>query len=235
MVVAEAINPEHLNIEFRRNLVGERWNRWLNLVERLMEVHLNDNDDLFKWRLMTSHNFTVKSMYLDLWNGNTAYLHKYLWKMKVPLKIKIFMWFLHRKEILTKDNLAKRNWQGSKKCCFCDHEETAQHLFIKCHFAKIIWSIIKMAFNIIPPTSISHVFGNWLDGAIKDEKTNIRVVVYVLLYGLYGMFGMILSLTNQFFRHFCKLSLWIPTGSIYGPFSSRRGSVRPWIFGATIW
>jgi hypothetical protein len=47
MTVAEAINPKHLNIEFRRNLVGERWNMWLHLVDRLMKVHLNDNEDLF--------------------------------------------------------------------------------------------------------------------------------------------------------------------------------------------
>jgi hypothetical protein len=51
-------------------------------------------------------------MYLDLLNGNTGYLHKYLWKMKVPLKIKIFMWFVHRKEILTKDNLVKKIGKG---------------------------------------------------------------------------------------------------------------------------
>jgi hypothetical protein len=57
-------------------------------------------------------------MYLDLLDGNTVFLHKYLWKMKVPLKIKIFMRFLHRQEFLTKDNLVKRNWLGSKKCCF---------------------------------------------------------------------------------------------------------------------
>jgi hypothetical protein len=42
-------------------------------------------------------------------------LRKYIWKMKVLLKIKIFMWFLHQKVILTKDNLAKRNWTGCKK------------------------------------------------------------------------------------------------------------------------
>jgi hypothetical protein len=77
-------------------------------------------------------------MYLGLLNDNTVYLHKYLWKMKVPLKTKIFMWFVHRKEILMKDNLLKRNWQGSSKCCFCDHDETVQHLFVKCPFANII-------------------------------------------------------------------------------------------------
>jgi hypothetical protein len=39
-------------------------------------------------------------------------MHKYLWKMKVPLKINIFMWFVHRKEILTKDNLVKDIGKG---------------------------------------------------------------------------------------------------------------------------
>jgi hypothetical protein len=99
-------------------------------------------------------------MYLDLLNDNTVYLHKYLWKMKVPLKTKIFMWFVQRKEILTKDNLLKRNWQGSSKCCFCDHDETVQHLFVKCPFAKIIWQLVYMAFDITPPLGISHMFGN---------------------------------------------------------------------------
>jgi hypothetical protein len=48
-------------------------------------------------------------MYLDLMNGHTRFLHTYLWKLKILLKIKIFMWFLNNKIVLTKDNLAKRN------------------------------------------------------------------------------------------------------------------------------
>jgi hypothetical protein len=206
MTVAEAINPKHLNIEFRTNLVGGRWNRWLHQVERLMEVHLNDNEDCFKWSLTTSHNFTVKSMYLDLLDGNMVLLHKYLWKMKVPLKIKIFMWFLHRQEILPKDNLVKRNWLGSKKYCFYDHEDMTQHLFIKCPFAIIIWNIINMAFNITPPSNIAHLFRNWLNGISKKEKTNIRVGICAILWAI-CMFEITLSLTNQLFHHFCRLSL----------------------------
>jgi hypothetical protein len=42
------------------------------------------------------------SMYLDLLDDDTKFLKRYIWKMKVPLKIKVFMWFLHRKVILTK-------------------------------------------------------------------------------------------------------------------------------------
>jgi hypothetical protein len=80
------------------------------------------------------------------------------------------MWFIYQKEILTKDNLIKRNWQGSTKYCFCDHEKTVQHLFIGCPFAKIIWTIVHMAFNITPPISIDHLFGTWLNDIIKFEK-----------------------------------------------------------------
>jgi hypothetical protein len=86
-------------------------------------------------------------------NDHTIFLCRYIWKMKVPLKIRIFMWFLHRKVLLTKDNLAKRNWKGSKKCCFCAQDESIQHLFISCRLAKIVWRIVYMAFKIFhPPT-----------------------------------------------------------------------------------
>jgi hypothetical protein len=70
---------------------------------------LSNNPDKFIWKLTGSGIFTVKSMYLDLMNSHTSFLHKYLWKLKIPPKIKIFMWFLNNKVLLTIDNLAKRN------------------------------------------------------------------------------------------------------------------------------
>jgi hypothetical protein len=73
-----------------------------------MEVQLTNEKDVFIWGLTTNGVFTVKSMYLDLLDDDTKYLQKYIWKMKVPLKIKVFMWFLHQKVILTKDNLKKK-------------------------------------------------------------------------------------------------------------------------------
>jgi hypothetical protein len=127
-IVAHTFSLVPINIEFRRSVIGVRWNRWLHL--RLVGIQLHTHEDEFRWSLTQSSRFTIKSMYLDLLNDNTIYLHKYLWEMKVPLKTKIFMWFLQKKEILTKDNLAKRNRLGCKKCCFCDHGESIHHLFI---------------------------------------------------------------------------------------------------------
>jgi hypothetical protein len=35
-------------------------------------------------------------------------IEEYIWKVKIPEKIKIFMWLVEQKAILTKDNMVKR-------------------------------------------------------------------------------------------------------------------------------
>jgi hypothetical protein len=132
--VADVLAHAPLNIHFRRVLNENKWMAWLHLCRRLMTVNLGDEPDNFVWNLTTSGIFTIKSMYEDLMNDHTPFLRKYLWKLKISLKIKIFMWFLHNKVLLTKDNLAKRNWKGCPKCCFCEAQETIEHLFIACPF-----------------------------------------------------------------------------------------------------
>jgi hypothetical protein len=129
--------------------------------------------------------FTVKSMYLDYMDDHTKYLHKYLWKIRVPLKIKVFMWFLHKKVLLIKDNLIKRKWKGNDKCCFCDQKETVQHLFLQCPLAKMVWRIVHMAFSITPPKNLKKLFGNWLVWVSKIEKAHIRVGTCALLWAIW--------------------------------------------------
>jgi hypothetical protein len=101
--------------------------------------------------------------------------NKKIWKMKIPLKIKIFGWYLRRGVILTKDNLVKRNWHGSTQCVFCHQDETINHLFFQCRFARCIWSPIQVASTLYPPTSVVNIFGNWLRGTDLRFRTLIRV------------------------------------------------------------
>ena len=42
-------------------LTGNKCGNWLHLVERLMQVNLTDEQDVFVWRLTSSGMFTVKS------------------------------------------------------------------------------------------------------------------------------------------------------------------------------
>ena len=71
------------------------------------------------------------------------------------------MWYLHRGVVLTKDNLARRNWNGSKKCVFCSHNETIQHLFFNC-LAKFLWRVVQFTFGFVPPTSVAQFYNDWL-------------------------------------------------------------------------
>ena len=128
----------------------------------------------------------MKSMYVDCMNGHTPFLRKYLWKLKVPLKIKIFMWFLNRKVILTKDNLAKRNWNGCKKCAFCKQDETVEHLFISCSFVRDIWRLLHFTYNVSPPNSIANMFGSWLSGIDKKSKALIRIGVCAFIWAIWN-------------------------------------------------
>jgi hypothetical protein len=197
-------------------------------------VQLNDEKDIFVWGLTNSGQYTVNSLYLDLINDDTKYLKKYIWKMKVLLKIKIFMWFLDRKEILTKDNIIWRNWVGRESCCFCDGKESMQHLFFDCPFTKIIWRIIHMTFGLSPPKNITNLFVNWLKGIPKKELIKIRVGVCAVIWTTWNIRN-VLSLTNQKNLHFCRLSLWSLIESVCGPISNKRRSRWRWLLGATFW
>ena len=148
--VATVLNSIPLNIHFRRSLVGQRWDAWLHLVRRSMGVQLSDKADTIRWKLTVTVVFSVKSMYLDVIDTRSLSRSLHFWKIKVPLRIKIFMWFVHKGVFLTKDNLTKRNWVGNTGCCFCDQNESIKHLFLECPLAKLLWRSINIAFNIHP-------------------------------------------------------------------------------------
>jgi hypothetical protein len=190
-----------------------------------MHIQLNDQEDNFTWKLTSNGVFTVKLLYLDLMNDNTQYLHKDIWKLKVPLKIRIFMWFLHRKVILTKDNLARRNWHGSLKCCFCNQDETIEHLFISCPLVKIMWRIIHIALNITPPNNITHLFGDWLLGIDKHEKMQIQVGACALLWAIWNTRNdYVFNKTNKisFLQVIPLTTHWIRTWSLLQPEERRQ-------------
>jgi hypothetical protein len=113
--VLETTKP---NGSFRRSLIRPREESWDDLLHRLDSVYLTHGFDVFRWNITGSGTFSVTSMYSALnqpdlpIDNNLNFL-----KMKIPLKAKVFVWYLRRGVVLTKDNLAKYNWHGSKKVC----------------------------------------------------------------------------------------------------------------------
>jgi hypothetical protein len=110
--------------------------------------------------------FSVKSIYGALLGYEALPYNTSIWKLKLPPKINVFLWYLYKGVILTKDNLARRHWQGDRKCCFCSSEESIQHLLSDCHFAKFVWRTIHIFFNLTPPTSVHNMLTNGYMGSI---------------------------------------------------------------------
>jgi hypothetical protein len=97
-MVASMFSTVPLNISFRWSLLGDNLQLWHNLVAKIPHVTLNENEDLFKWGLNHNESFNVRSITGNLWEN------KLLWKIKLPLKIEIFLWYLN-KGVTKKDNL----------------------------------------------------------------------------------------------------------------------------------
>jgi len=174
------------NMMFRRDLVGPRLAVWNVLLGRLALVQLTQGSDVFRWNLHENGKFSVESMYKALIHSDVPVdNNKNIWKMKVPLKLKNFTWYLRKGVLLTKDNLAKRNWHGGLQCCFCHQDETIKHMFFQCKFARSIWSVIQVASNLYPSRNVANIFSNWLRGIDRKYRMLIRVGAIAVIWSLW--------------------------------------------------
>jgi hypothetical protein len=139
------------NVTFRRDISGQRLVSWNALHQCLANVHLQDGPYELRWNLHENGKFSVDSMYNALIQ-HVVPIDKHsndkLWELKLPLQIKVFGWYLRKGVILTKDNLAKQNWQGSKKFVFCHQDETIKHLFFQCRFVRSMWLVVQLALTL---------------------------------------------------------------------------------------
>jgi hypothetical protein len=148
---------------------------------RLINIRLTDRPDIFKWSLNSNGQFSINLIYQAFIDTNIVPNNSYLWTIRIPLKIKVFIWLLYREAILTKDNLVKRNWHGMLCVTFVIVFETIQHLFFDCVLGKFIWRVMQITFGLSTLTNIKHVFGGWVQRMNdKDRK--------LLLVGVGDMF-----------------------------------------------
>lgn len=151
-------------MEFKRSLnVGEA-EQWGVLENMIKEVRLSERSDQVKWVLEKSGQFSTKSMYRMLAHrGVINYRMRDVWRCKIPLKIKFFMWQVLQNRLQTAVNLKRRKWKGSHKCVICGEPETEDHILFRCSLAKLTWTAIKEALGWDrPPTGTQDFLYNWV-------------------------------------------------------------------------
>jgi hypothetical protein len=158
---------------------------WNHLVLRVSHIHLRERTYIFRWSLKYNDNFSVSSMYQALLDIDIVPHNSYLRKIKILLKMKVFLWLLYREAILTKDNLVKRNWYENEMCSFCNNHKTIQHLFFDCALAKFIWRVVQLASGLSPPNNIRHMFGAWVHNISSSNRhiflVGIGAILWVIL------------------------------------------------------
>jgi hypothetical protein len=118
-------------------------------------------DDEWAWFFEKSGSFTVRSAYRminsikrrrEMWLDHQAGISNIqeeegawtkLWQLKVPSKIKVFLWRLARHSIPTADVLHKRNMSTIVGCQLC-HATTDswRHSLLSCTLARSVWALM---------------------------------------------------------------------------------------------
>jgi len=77
-------------------------------MEDICETKLVFENDKILWKIESRGIFSMKSAYNALTCSEGGLNHSYIWKEKIPAKIKIFSWLVANNAILTRDNMVKR-------------------------------------------------------------------------------------------------------------------------------
>jgi hypothetical protein len=89
-----------------------------------------------------------------------------LWRLQLPLKLKLFSWLVGNNKLLTWEVLQRRGWVGPSLCLLCKAApENLFHLLMHCPFSKEVWHRITVHYNLLSSWSGSTImdsFPCWL-------------------------------------------------------------------------
>ncbi|XP_017256587.1 uncharacterized protein LOC108226154 [Daucus carota subsp. sativus] len=185
------------------------WNRPLrpweikeaeDLKEVIDRVDLKPGKDVLIWthsnkeysvKVASQCNFGTQSVSWD-----------FIWKLKVPHKIKIFLWKLQLSILPTKVLLSTRNIipDDGSWCPLCSTDkENIPHLFWECSYAKMVWSQMFSWWQINPipqeEMSVMSIWSQVRQFSIKKAKVAWRVSVSATFWSIW------LARNQKIFRH----------------------------------
>ncbi|XP_071722606.1 uncharacterized protein [Rutidosis leptorrhynchoides] len=135
---------------------------WTGMVNGIYSVKNGYNT--FRKTLLSSQPNIASSSYHPLKS-----LWKAIWAVKLPPKIRPFLWSVCHNALATKDNLFNRRIITDPTCPLCStlNPETTEHLFLLCSWTRRLWSHSHI--NIpINQQSITRMDA-WLIGQIEQR------------------------------------------------------------------
>jgi hypothetical protein len=115
-----------------------------------------DETAIDRWTPVWGNTYTSHRLYYEVFKYVDAHpAFKIIWKSRCTLRIKFFAWLILVDRLNTKTMLRRRhlNIQGDAICVMCTSgdEETIDHLFFECEFAKDCWATIHIDWDASLP------------------------------------------------------------------------------------
>ena len=126
-------------------------------VKEILSIPLRaDMEDWLAWHFDSKGVFSVKSAYrlgitlreeqANRTTSNSASpttanpIWKKIWSLKLPGKIKVFLWRLSHNSLPTRMNIKRKCIDLDTRCPMCNRaDEDGGHLFLKCKLVKHVW------------------------------------------------------------------------------------------------
>lgn len=131
------------NLRFRRSFEPDELQAWMELLVDLEAVDLTDEPDHFAWHLESSGHLSTGSLYQAIAPTPGPEELSQIWNIKLPLKIRIFLWQFIRGRVPSGVEVLKRTGPGNGMCPLCDVEEDFNHIFFSCVRAQFLWSCLR--------------------------------------------------------------------------------------------
>ena len=139
---------------------------------------VTEGKDQLRWRNNNKGTFNLKEakyILLGLESCMPDKSWKQVWSDQGWMKIKLFMWLVYDKKILTWDHIRKWGVLGPSKCQLCEkHEETMEHILNYCSYTTWLWNSFSNIFQQLDRDreSIINTLNNWRRRFLENEAIN---------------------------------------------------------------
>ena len=183
-------------LHFSRNLRDREILQLQDLLQRLDRRHLcNSLEGNRIWQADSTGSVSCKSAFAwlrrdySISDNNQA---KCIWKLSIPVKVKVFSWLLVLGKLNVHSKLQRRKPYQSLSlgwCTLCKkNNESIDHLFLHCDFSYSMWSNILKEFGLdwISPRSCKELLTLGQGFPLsKKEKILWKVAVNATLWAIW--------------------------------------------------
>jgi hypothetical protein len=172
-------------------------------VIRSIPICTRTAEDFWAWQYEKAGVFSVKSAYhmvvnsrrrRGAWLENIATSSNHqqeekdwasLWKIKVPSKIRVFLWRLARNTIPTMDVRHHRNMVDNCGYSLCGEPDSWRHSLLECTMSRCVWALIPETITEHMERTIEPDAKHWFFSMMNTLKHEDTILCFVTLWAIW--------------------------------------------------